>query len=42
MFWVLCFVLQSGWLVFEPKAVFSLDVVLWRCNRRNAIMTAAW
>ena len=27
---------------FLSEAVFLLDVVLWRCNRRNAIMTAAW
>ena len=30
---------RSGLL---PKAGLWFDVVLWRCNRRNAIMPQAW
>ena len=36
------YVKHSGNALFLSEAVFLPDVVLWRCNRRNAIMPAAW
>ena len=43
MFWGLGYMLPCGLRgLFLSEVMFMPDVVLWRCNRRNAIMTAAW